>query len=218
MTRWRRPDNPSRRRPPQLRRRFLHRDRPTWDADSYRGLRLALHLLFRWIDLNFVLTADGWLVNLHWPRPLLHGYVDPEGKLRRGRAVFHMRKAQALRLESPAGDQVHTAEDMLARAGELRRDVELELKPAPGHDVATYARACSVVDAAAAAGVRLVVKTLVDPGGVHAAVERLTPFHRAGATTLLLTHGHAAPRSCWPVVDHVRGRVHWTGSIAEEGR
>ena len=215
MTDWRRPDNPPRRRPTRSRRRFLHRDDPTWEADSYRGLRLALALLFRWIDLNFCLTGDDWLVNFHWPRPMLHGYHDPKRKMRRRRPVWRMNRHQALRLESARGDRVHTAEQMLTQAGRLRRNVELELKPAPGHDVASYERACSVVDAAEKAGVQLVVKTLVEPGGVGAAVDRLTPFHRAGATTCILPRGsRRVPRSSWGVVDHVRGRVIWTGRIA----
>lgn len=206
----RRPDNPRWRKPTRLRRRVFHRDHPTWDADSYRGLRAALRWLFRWIDLNFCVTRDGQLVNFHWPRPLLHGYRDPLGELPRHRHVGHMSSSEALRLVSPAGDAVHTAEQMIRRAGRLGLDVELEVKP--GCRPVAYLHACSIVDAARASGVELVVKTLTSPGGAHAAVARLEPFHRAGATTCLLPRGsRRVPRSAWAVVDHVRGPVIWTG-------
>lgn len=211
--RHRYPDNPPRRRPTQLRHRIFHCDNPTWDADSYRGIDDAHRHGYRWIDLNFCVTRSRHLVNFHWPRPLAHGYHDPAGLLLRAQHVGGMSLAEALRLLSGAGDPVHTAEAMLAHAGRVGlHGVELELKP--GCRPVNYARACAVVDAAEAAGVQLVVKSLVEPGGPHAAVRRLRPFHRAGATTLLLTHGHAAPRSSWGVVDHVRGRVTWTGPAA----
>jgi hypothetical protein len=215
VSRWRRPDNPPAREPTPLRRRVFHRDAPTWLADSYRGIARAVASGFRWEDTNYLVTHDGHLVNCHWPRPLLHGWHDPKGLIRRGTPVSSMTLEQVRRLRSRTGNyRIHTAEEMIARSAAAGLWMEFEIKP-PAH--VTYEQACSVVDAAEKHRVPLVVKTLTRPGGVHAAIQRLTPFHRAGATTLLLPRGtRRVPRTCWGVVDHVRGRVRWTGPIKEK--
>jgi hypothetical protein len=216
---YRRADNPPHRQPTQLRHRFYHEDHPSWLADSFRGIARAVAGRFRWIDLNFVLTVDGYLVNCHWPRPLLHGWYDPKGLIKPTTPVSRMTLAQVRRLRSRTGGyRIHTAQEMLAQAARAGlRGVEFELKPAPGHDVATYSEALAVVGTAEKAGIALVVKTLTRPGTTAAAVRRVAPFHRAGATTLLLPRGtRRVPRTCWGVVDHVRGRVRWTGPIKEK--
>lgn len=212
---FRRTDNPPDQEPTQLRRRVFHRDHPTWLADSFRGIARAVAAGFRWEDTNYLITHDGHLVNTHWPRPLLHGWHDPKGLIRRRTPVSSMTLAQVRRLRSRTGNyRIHTVEEMIARSGAVGLWMELEIKP-PARP--TYEQACAVVDAAKAHRVPIVVKTLTAPGGVHAALERLAPFHRAGATTLLLPRrSRRVPRTAWAVVDHVRGRVHWTGPIKEK--
>lgn len=215
MTAFRRADNPPEREPTQLRRRVFHRDAPTWLADSFRGIAAAVAAGYRWEDTNYLITHDGHMVNCHWNRPLLHGWHDPQGLIPRTAPVSTLTLRQVRRLRSPTGNyRIHTVEEMIARSGAAGLWMELEIKP-PAQP--TYDLACRVMDAAVTHRVPVVVKTLTRPGGVHAATARLAPFHRAGATTLLLPRGaRRVPRSSWGVVDHVRGHVTWTGPIKEK--
>lgn len=208
---FRRPDNVPTQEPTQLKRRVFHEDHPTWLSDSFRGIATAVREHFQWQDTNYLLTRDRHFVNAHWPRLLLHGWHDPQGLLKRTTPVSRMTLDEVKRLRSNRGNyRIHTIEEMILRSAKAGESMEIEIKP-PAQP--TYRQARAVMDVAKANGVKVVVKTLTSPGGVANAIERLTAFHRAGATTLLLPRGtRRVPRSCWGVVDHVRGHVFWTGA------
>lgn len=213
---YRRADNPPDRAPKRLRHRFFHDDFPSWIADSFRGIVRAIRLGYRWSDTNYLTTKDGHLVNCHWQRPLQHGWHDRARVLAADTPIYRMTLAEVRRLRSRTGDyRIHTAEEMVARAGRDGLRLEFELKrciPAP-----SYERACSVMDVARRFNTELVVKTLTRPGTTAEAIERLTPFHRAGAKTCILPRGSKqVPRTSWLVVDYVRGKVRWTGPTAKE--
>lgn len=213
---FRRADNPPSRRPTPLRHPFFHQDFPSWIADSFRGIRLALTRGFRWEDTNYLLTKDGFLVNIHWARPLMHGWHDPLRKIRRRTPVSEMTLVEVQRLVSRTGGyRIHTAEQMVVRSGDLGEHMELELKRCQP----SYERMCSVADVAKAHNTTVVVKSLTNPGTVAEAVERLGTSHRAGFPTCILPRGlRRVPRAAWPVLDHVRGPVIWTGPLAKEAQ
>lgn len=211
------PDNPPTRQPRRLRHRFFHQDRPSWLADSFRGIKAALRRGFRWSDTNYLTTRDGHLVNCHWQRPLMHGWHDPEGALKRSTPVYKMSLEDVRRLRSRTGDyRIHTAEDMVSRAGREGLRLELELKRCLPVGQPTPARMQSVRRAADRARADVIVKTLTRPGSTSEAVGRLRTCHRAGFVTCILPRGsRRVPRSAWRWIDYVRGPVRWYGPTVE---
>jgi hypothetical protein len=115
-----------------------------WFEDSARGIRAADLHDFVSIDLNILWTppdpncplhpdgstCEGHEWNLHWGRPLLHGWVDPEGRMWRGKPVKRMTTAQVMRIH-PKGHphlRPQLMESQIRRLGEHGLNGSLEPK------------------------------------------------------------------------------------------
>lgn len=115
-----------------------------WFEDSPSGIRAADLHHFASIDLNMLwsrpdpncpLHADGSVCeghvwNMHWPRPLRHGWVDPEGKMRSLKPFGRMKTAEILRIH-PAGHprmRPQLMEDQIRRLGRHGLHGSLEAK------------------------------------------------------------------------------------------
>lgn len=102
-----------------------------WLEDSPAGIRIADRHGYVSIDLNMLwsrpdpdcpLHSDGSVCeghewDLHWPRPLMHGWVDPEGKIPRRRPVKRMATAEILRIHPVGHPHMHPQlmEDQIRR-------------------------------------------------------------------------------------------------------
>lgn len=148
--------------------------------DSLDGVALARARGYRWIDLNFHVTADGYLVCTHWGRPLEHGWYDPRGILNRHDAVWEMdvHEVKRLRHSRTRRARIVTARTILRRCKRLRIAVEFEAKnsPAFASSDAPWATLRRLVDDT---GVRLIVKTIVplDKGRARIARAKAAGFH-----------------------------------------
>lgn len=204
-----RADNPATRKPTSFRERFFHApDSATWEGDSYRGIHTAKRRGYRRIDVNTLRTLDGVSAAFHWMRPLRHGYYDPKGLLRGDVTVDQLTWAALSRLRPRRAPsyRVRTVQQMFALAASLGVGIELELKNSRWK----LEEALALKGAADKLGVWVIVKTLSSNSNAR---HNLAVFHRVGFTTVVLPRGlRRIPRSWWPVVDHVRGPVIWTGA------
>jgi glycerophosphoryl diester phosphodiesterase len=168
---------------------FVHID-PYYKGNSLRGVRKAAKRRgsARAIDLDFHVTKDGVWVNTHWGQPLLYGFRDPLGKIKKTAHIADLTWAQVKRLE--AGSRKHPyriqrAEAILALAARLGVRVEIEVKSDRAFNRpeawATFA-AIPAVQALNKRGL-LMVKTLDNIGAPY---KRLRQAHAHGFTTLIL--------------------------------
>jgi glycerophosphoryl diester phosphodiesterase len=100
-------------------------------GNSYRGLRAMFRFGKRKADRDLQMTKDGVTLVAHWPRPLAHGFVDPEHKIPRLALISEHTWAEWQRCYTPAGRyRMHTLEADLKLCGELGMVPYLE----PKHD------------------------------------------------------------------------------------
>lgn len=171
---------PARRVPP---RRLFHHSRYELN-DSPAGVRVAKRRRYRWIDLNFQVTADGYVVCTHWARPLMHDWFDPRGIVNRRAYVWDMSVGEAKRLRHTRDKraQIVTARTILAQCARLGISVELEVKESPAFAESDepWAYLRRVVDET---GARVEVKTIYRLGNSRARIRRANAH---GFTTILI--------------------------------
>jgi hypothetical protein len=92
-----------------------------WFEDSPRGIARAAALGFVSTDLNMQpqrpdpncplwhpgAACEGHDWDAHWKRPLMHGWVDPEGKMRRWKPYWRMTTAEIQRIHPKGHPNVH---------------------------------------------------------------------------------------------------------------
>lgn len=102
---------------------MYHRPGSTvWYEDSRWGITAAAREKCASIDLNLVWqrpdpkcvicvpqgkTCVGHIWNVHYPRPLMHGFVDPLGKIRRLKPLKKMSTEEILRLHVKGHPRFH---------------------------------------------------------------------------------------------------------------
>lgn len=220
---FRQEDNNPMRRPTPLRERFYHQNGFNHLGDSFEGIDYAKSLGFDWVDTNHQTTGpeqgypDGCPVCMHWGRPMMHGWRDPLRKMRRWKRVRNMTLAEFRRLRPKAGTPMHTphtSDEILHHCAQVGIGTEFEGK----NGLFTPFLMMALDDAATRYKTRVHYKTISNLGGKKAARERLVLAHRytTWSTTVLPRGLKRVPRSWWPFIDHVRGRVRWTGTTAKE--
>lgn len=212
----RRADNAPSRQPTPLRERFYHENGFHHLGDSFEGINHAKARGFKWIDTNHTTVEDGTPVCMHPGRPMMHGWRDPEGKMRRTKRVKDMTLEEFLRLRPKKGQPhhvPHTSAAILTHCAKVGIGVEFELKN--GRFTAAAMR--ELDDHAHKVGVKVKAKTISTLGGTKAAIRRLRLAHRwTRWETVILPRGtKRVPRSAWPFIDHVRGKARWTGPEAK---
>lgn len=196
-------------------REFFHTSTPYRLQNSIRGLHRAKQLGYRWIDIdsNYCRASTGSALiplAVHWPRLRGDHFADPAGRFAADDfyADLRLHQVRRLRTDDPHPYRVQTMIEMVRTAGRLGvRGIEWEVKAGAGFEEPGMYR--PVLAAAERAGVEIVVKTLRNVGGEHAALRRLEAAHQAGATTMLLNHGRTAVRidaERSTYVDFVRGK------------
>jgi hypothetical protein len=100
-------------------------------GNSFRGLRyMALILRKKNADRDLQMTSDGVTVVTHWPRPLAHGFIDPEHKIPHLALIEDHTWAEWSRCYTAGGYRMHTLDADLKLCGELGVTPWLE----PKHD------------------------------------------------------------------------------------
>jgi len=87
-------------------------------------------------------TCRGHELDTHWKRPLEHGWVDPEGKMRRGKSVTRMTAEEWMRIHPSGHPDVHIElmEDQIRRLAQHGLNGSLEAKGRAGWSKARMRR------------------------------------------------------------------------------
>lgn len=180
--------------------RFFH-PAVYWLAYGFAGLRRAKRRGYTATDLDWHVTADGVMVNLHWPTMRQNGFTGPEALM--DTPIWDLTWRQVRRFRGPGGIRPRRAEAQLKRAAKAGLRVEFEPKPCPGfHKLAIWQHLAKIQ---AKTGVNMQVKAN-SVTGLH----MLKLARGVGFTTFLLPRGtRRAPASAKAYVDHVRGEVTW---------
>lgn len=191
---------------PQEWRSFAHL-MPYALNNSVRGLERAHRLGHRAIDLDFTITRDGHLVNCHFRHPVLHGYVDPLGRIGRHTPMDELTLADVRRLRFPrGGHRIQTVETMFREAARLGLRVEFEAKNSPRFDrVETFRRVRELAD-------KYDLSVQVKRASFHPRTPQvLAAAHEAGLVTIVLPRNKRRLKRAdyWAVTDYVRGSVRW---------
>lgn len=108
---------------------------PKHVENSSRGDRRAKRLGKRGNDLDLLITKDGWVINTHWPRPLLKdGFRDPKKRIGKRARVADLTWAQVSRLRAgrwPRRYHIRTVEAALRHCASLGLVAVLEPKGDP---------------------------------------------------------------------------------------
>lgn len=112
-----------------------------WFEDSPTGIRSAARQGYVSVDLNMLWSrpdpncplcavCEGHEWDAHWLRPLAHGWVDPEGKMRRGKPLKRMTTAEILRIHPRGHPRFHVQlmDDQIRRLGFYGLHGSLEAK------------------------------------------------------------------------------------------
>jgi hypothetical protein len=86
---------------------------------------------WRWLRTRFGFgPCEGHEVNAHWLAPLRHGWVDPEGKMRRGKRLKRMRTEEWMRIHPAGHPHIHIQlmEDQIRRLHQHGLNGSLEAK------------------------------------------------------------------------------------------
>lgn len=178
---------------------------PEYTGDSYRGIRAAQVDGKKWIDLNFLRTADGVVVCTHWAKVLRHGFTDPQGLLNRNVDVADLTWVQIQRLTTGpehGAYRIHRAEDILPYA--LSRNLNVEFEAKCDFSVADFKKVRRMVSDPSRVQVKVGAWIKPRPWVI------LEHAHDAGFTTIILNHAPAPPRvafpaSAEPFIDYYRG-------------
>jgi hypothetical protein len=180
--------------------------------NSIRGLNRAAAGGYDSIDLDWQLTEPdprcphcepgtcvGHPVNTHWLRPLVQDrFRDPRHLIGRYRRVDRMTIAEALRLNTPDGYQIHTDRRMFREAAERGLRVIAEVKH-PGYANPEVMRRFSA--AAEETGCRMRVMKLSDGAKPLATMKAAKAV---GRQTIMIARG-PIPADWRPWIDFQRG-------------
>lgn len=181
----------------------VHKGQPYHLEDSLRGIRLAVARLFKWIDLDCHVTADGVLIITHWDNPRHEKFADPAGKVDvRGKKFEDLTWAEVRVLRSPDGYRIQRADVAVPYALSKGLKVELEAKT-------TAINAAELVYLRNHLSDRRKVQVKAFPKFLPA----LEAAHKAGFVTIALTHAgqESVPASAKSWLTYFRGRKpRWT--------
>jgi hypothetical protein len=189
----------------------FHETDPYRVSNSFRGLALAAES-GGWIDIDAQYCWNAARrhripIATHWPRIGYDEFVDPTGRVAPGSAFADLTLPEVRRLRSndPAPYRISTMEEMVRGAARHGLEgIEWEVKGGQAFERPAIYR--PVLATARQVGIRINVKTSDNLGGVQAALRRLKAAHRAGATTMLLSHRTALiTKARSRYVDYVRG-------------
>lgn len=183
-------------------------DWPYYAENSKTGIAHAAKVGATGIDLDCHVTRDGVIVATHWPRPLLHGFHDPLGKIAHHAHVGTLTVAEVQRLRTREGYRIWTAVELLECSKTQGITPCFEVK-----EDARFQRWHTfnqLREASTRLAWPLVVMTMPHLGGRNRGYKRLAAAHRAELHTMVLTGSGRlqrglVPRSAWAYVDMAKG-------------
>lgn len=172
-------------------------------------LKAAGRKKHRAVDIDTQKSKDGTLWALHWGSVGRNHLHDPSGSIKKHDRIEHLTDEQIAGLRGPTGQTPYHLLDLLSLAHLYRVRVEVELKMRAPEGIILDLITSPKVAAMNGRG-DLQFKTLASLAG---SIERLSPAHRAGGTTILSFTGYRGrgiyKSVAWPVVDYVRGKPKW---------